>query len=281
MHNYNYKWKLRNKTISLGGSPLIMGILNATPDSFSDGGRFNTTKKATNHALKMIDDGADIIDIGGESTRPGSKQISLNEEINRTIPIIKSLRKLNDSILISIDTSKSEVARLAMEEGADIINDVTSYNNDLNMSEIVRKYEAGIILMHMQGTPENMQIDPSYDNVIGEVSEFLNKKILDSIKSGILKESIIVDPGIGFGKNINQNLTLLKNLDKFTNVHPTLIGLSRKSFIGKIIGEKDPKGRLAGSLGATAFSIIQGAHILRVHDVKETRDVCEIFKHLH
>lgn len=281
MHNYNYKWKLRNKTISLGGSPLIMGILNATPDSFSDGGRFNTTKKATNHALKMIDDGADIIDIGGESTRPGSKQISLNEEINRTIPIIKSLRKLNDSILISIDTSKSEVARLAMEEGADIINDVTSYNNDLNMSEIVRKYEAGIILMHMQGTPENMQIDPSYDNVIGEVSEFLNKKILDSINSGILKESIIIDPGIGFGKNINQNLTLLKNLDKFTNVHPTLIGLSRKSFIGKIIGEKDPKGRLAGSLGATAFSIIQGAHILRVHDVKETRDVCEIFKHLH
>jgi len=281
MHNYNYKWKLRNKTISLGGSPLIMGILNATPDSFSDGGRFNTTKKATNHALKMIDDGADIIDIGGESTRPGSKQISLNEEINRTIPIIKSLRKLNDSILISIDTSKSEVARLAMEEGADIINDVTSYNNDLNMPEIVRKYEAGIILMHMQGTPENMQIDPSYDNVIGEVSEFLNKKILDSIKSGILKESIIIDPGIGFGKNINQNLTLLKNLDKFTNIQPTLIGLSRKSFIGKIIGEKDPKGRLAGSLGATAFSIIQGAHILRVHDVKETRDVCEIFKHLH
>ena len=281
MHNYNYKWKLRNKTISLGGSPLIMGILNATPDSFSDGGRFNTTKKATNHALKMIDDGADIIDIGGESTRPGSKQISLNEEINRTIPIIKSLRKLNDSILISIDTSKSEVARQALEEGADIINDVTSYNNDLNMPEIVRKYEAGIILMHMQGTPENMQIDPSYDNVIGEVSEFLNKKILDSIKSGILKESIIVDPGIGFGKNINQNLTLLKNLDKFTKVHPTLIGLSRKSFIGKIIGEKDPKDRLAGSLGATAFSIIQGTHILRVHDVKETRDVCEIFKHLH
>ena len=281
MHNYNYKWKLRNKTISLGGSPLIMGILNATPDSFSDGGKFNTTKKATNHALKMIDDGADIIDIGGESTRPGSKQISLNEEINRTIPIIKSLRKLNDSILISIDTSKSEVARQAMEEGADIINDVTSYNNDLNMPEIVRKYEAGIILMHMQGTPENMQIDPSYDNVIGEVSEFLNKKILDSIESGILKESIIIDPGIGFGKNINQNLTLLKNLDKFTKVHPTLIGLSRKSFIGKIIGEKDPKDRLAGSLGATAFSIIQGTHILRVHDVKETRDVCEIFKHLH
>ena len=281
MHNYNYKWKLRNKTISLGGSPLIMGILNATPDSFSDGGKFNTTKKATNHALKMIDDGADIIDIGGESTRPGSKQISLNEEINRTIPIIKSLRKLNDSILISIDTSKSEVARQALEEGADIINDVTSYNNDLNMPEIVRKYEAGIILMHMQGTPENMQIDPSYDNVIGEVSEFLNKKILDSIESGILKESIIIDPGIGFGKNINQNLTLLKNLDKFTKVHPTLIGLSRKSFIGKIIGEKDPKDRLAGSLGATAFSIIQGTHILRVHDVKETRDVCEIFKHLH
>ena len=281
MHNYNYKWKLRNKTISLGGSPLIMGILNATPDSFSDGGKFNTTKKATNHALKMIDDGADIIDIGGESTRPGSKQISLNEEINRTIPIIKSLRKLNDSILISIDTSKSEVARQAMEEGADIINDVTSYNNDLNMPEIVSKYEAGIILMHMQGTPENMQIDPSYDNVAWEVSEFLNKKILDSIESGILKESIIIDPGIGFGKNINQNLTLLKNLDKFTKVHPTLIGLSRKSFIGKIIGEKDPKDRLAGSLGATAFSIIQGTHILRVHDVKETRDVCEIFKHLH
>ena len=281
MHNYNYKWKLRNKTISLGGSPLIMGILNATPDSFSDGGKFNTTKKATNHALKMIDDGADIIDIGGESTRPGSKQISLNEEINRTIPIIKSLRKLNDSILISIDTSKSEVARQAMQEGADIINDVTSYNNDLNMPEIVREYDAGIILMHMQGSPENMQIDPSYDNVVGEVSEFLNKKILNSIESGIIKDSIIIDPGIGFGKNINQNLTLLKNLDKFTKVHPTLIGLSRKSFIGEIIGEKNPKDRLAGSLGATAFSIIQGTHILRVHDVKETRDVCEIFKHLH
>ncbi len=280
MHNYNYKWKLRNKTISLGESPLIMGILNTTPDSFSDGGKFNTIKKATNHGLNMIDDGADIIDIGGESTRPGSKNISLEEEINRTIPVIKSLRRLNDSILISIDTSKSEVARQAMEEGADIINDVTSYNNDLRMPEIVKKYRAGIILMHMQGSPENMQVNPRYNDVFKEVSEYLNNKILDSIELGISKESIIIDPGIGFGKNINQNLTLLKTLDKITKLHPTLIGLSRKSIIGSIIGENDPNDRLAGSLGAAAFSIIQGAHILRVHDVKETCDVCKIFKNL-
>ena len=258
----------------------IMGILNVTPDSFSDGGLYNSDKEAVDQALRMIDEGADIIDIGGESTRPGSEKVSLKDEISRTINVIKLLRKINSNVLISIDTSKAMVAKLAMEEGADIVNDVSSYNNDKKMIDVVKKYNSGIILMHMQGTPKNMQKNPLYKDVVSEVLEFIDKKISLSLEYGIKKESIAIDPGIGFGKNLKQNLTLLKSLDKFIQIHPTLVGLSRKSFIGEILKEGNPKKRLAGSLGASAFAVMKGAHIIRVHDVKETSDICKILTSL-
>mgnify|MGYP001289980553 CR=1 FL=1 len=275
-----YKWNAGGKEVLLGNYPKIMGILNVTPDSFSDGGLYNSDKKAVDKALQMIDEGADIIDIGGESTRPGSEKVSLNDEISRTINIIKLLRKINPEILISIDTSKSIVAKLAMEEGANIINDVSSYNNDKKMMEVVKNYNAGIILMHMQGTPKNMQKNPFYKNVVEEVLEFIDKKISLSLDYGIKNESIVIDPGIGFGKNLKQNLTLLRSLDRFIKSNPTLVGLSRKSFIGEILKEDNPKKRLAGSLGASAFAIMKGAHIVRVHDVKETSDICKILTNL-
>lgn len=280
MNRKYYKWNARGKEVLLGKYPKIMGILNVTPDSFSDGGLYNSDKEAVDQALRMIDEGADIIDIGGESTRPGSEKVSLKDEISRTINVIKLLRKINSNVLISIDTSKAMVAKLAMEEGADIVNDVSSYNNDKKMIDVVKKYNSGIILMHMQGTPKNMQKNPLYKDVVSEVLEFIDKKISLSLEYGIKKESIAIDPGIGFGKNLKQNLTLLKSLDKFIQIHPTLVGLSRKSFIGEILKEGDPKKRLAGSLGASAFAVMKGAHIIRVHDVKETSDICKILTSL-
>ena len=280
MNRKYYKWNARGKEFLLGKYPKIMGVLNVTPDSFSDGGLYNSDKEAVDQALRMIDEGADIIDIGGESTRPGSEKVSLKDEISRTINVIKLLRKINSNVLISIDTSKAMVAKLAMEEGADIVNDVSSYNNDKKMIDVVKKYNSGIILMHMQGTPKNMQKNPLYKDVVSEVLEFIDKKISLSLEYGIKKESIAIDPGIGFGKNLKQNLTLLKSLDKFIQLHPTLVGLSRKSFIGEILKEGDPKKRLAGSLGASAFAVMKGAHIIRVHDVKETSDICKILTSL-
>ncbi len=280
MNRKYYKWNAGDKEVLLGKYPKIMGVLNVTPDSFSDGGLYNSDKEAVDQALRMIDEGADIIDIGGESTRPGSEKVSLKDEISRTINVIKLLRKINSNVLISIDTSKAMVAKLAMEEGADIVNDISSYNNDKKMIDVVKKYNSGIILMHMQGTPKNMQKNPLYKDVVSEVLEFIDKKISLSLEYGIKKESIAIDPGIGFGKNLKQNLTLLKSLDKFIQLHPTLVGLSRKSFIGEILKEGDPKKRLAGSLGASAFAVMKGAHIIRVHDVKETSDICKILTSL-
>ena len=280
MNRKYYKWNAGDKEVLLGKYPKIMGVLNVTPDSFSDGGLYNSDKEAVDQALRMIDEGADIIDIGGESTRPGSEKVSLKDEISRTINVIKLLRKINSNVLISIDTSKAMVAKLAMEEGADIVNDISSYNNDKKMIDVVKKYNSGIILMHMQGTPKNMQKNPLYKDVVSDVLEFIDKKISLSLEYGIKKESIAIDPGIGFGKNLKQNLTLLKSLDKFIQLHPTLVGLSRKSFIGEILKEGDPKKRLAGSLGASAFAVMKGAHIIRVHDVKETSDICKILTSL-
>ena len=238
-----------------------MGILNVTPDSFSDGGLYNSDKEAVDQALRMIDEGADIIDIGGESTRPGSEKVSLKDEISRTINVIKLLREINSDVLISIDTSKAMVAKLAMEEGANIVNDVSSYNNDKKMIDVVKKYNSGIILMHMQGTPKNMQKNPLYKDVVNEVLEFIDKKISLSLEYGIKKESIAIDPGIGFGKNLKQNLTLLKSLDKFIQLHPTLVGLSRKSFIGEILKEGDPK-----KIGRESWSVSFCRHERRSHN---------------
>ena len=275
-----HQWHCNNKTISLGETTLVMGILNTTPDSFSDGGLFNSARKGLKKAVKMAEEGADIIDIGGESTRPGAKKIDVVEEINRTIPIIKLIRQELPNILVSIDTTKSQVAEKALQAGADIVNDISAMTFDPKIKQIIKKYNAGLILMHMQGTPQDMQTNPQYKDVFSDVKNFLGKKYKEAEEAGINRQSIILDPGIGFGKSLEHNLTLLKSLDRLTNEMPILLGLSRKSFIGSILNRENPNERLSGGLAANAFAIMKGAHILRVHDVLETCDLCKMMDNL-
>tara|TARA_S200000501_G_scaffold204910_1_gene192645 strand:+ start:41 stop:898 length:858 start_codon:yes stop_codon:yes gene_type:complete len=275
-----HQWHCNKKTISLGENTLVMGILNTTPDSFSDGGLFNSARKGLKRAVKMAEEGADIIDIGGESSRPGAKKIDVAEEINRTIPIIKLIRQELPNILVSIDTTKSQVAEKALQAGADIVNDISAMTFDPKIKQIIKKYNAGLILMHMQGTPQDMQINPQYKDVYSDVKNFLSKKYKEAEEAGINRQSIILDPGIGFGKSLEHNLTLLKSLDRLTNEMPILLGLSRKSFIGSILNRANPNERLSGGLAANAYAIMKGAHILRVHDVLETCDLCKIMDNL-
>ena len=261
-----YILQVDGKSFVLGRRTWIMGILNITPDSFSDGGLYFEKDKAIKHGLRMISDGADIIDIGGESTRPGSDPVPAEEEIRRIIPVIKGLRKRTKS-LISVDTSKSEVALAAIAEGADIINDISALRNDPKMISVVAQSGVPVILMHMKGTPKTMQNDPRYENVLLEIKSFLEKKIKQAIANGIEREKIIIDPGIGFGKRFEDNLTLIRNLNEFTTLdQPILVGISRKSFIGKIL-DLPPGEREEGTLASAIISVIQGAHILRVHEV--------------
>lgn len=256
--------------------PLIMGILNVTPDSFSDGGHFNNPEIAVARALEMLEQGATIIDVGGESTRPGSLPVSGEEEIARTIPVIEGIVAKSDAI-VSIDTQKSVVAAAALEAGAHIINDVSGGINDQAMFEVLRTSHAGYILMHMQGKPETMQVAPRYDNVLLEVEEYFAQRINHASSLGIDIDRIVFDPGIGFGKTLEDNLTLLGNLQKInTRGRPILIGASRKSFIGMVDGSAADK-RLAGSLASVLSAFIQGIRIFRVHDVEETRQVLDIF----
>jgi len=242
-----------------------MGVLNITPDSFSDGGKFIDPQKATDHALKMEAEGADIIDIGGESTRPGARAVSVEEEIDRVIPVIEFIRRHSD-IPISIDTQKSFVAEAALQSGADIINDVSALSTDPRVGEVTARYHAPIILMHMQGDPRSMQNDPRYDNVVPEIKTYLANQAELALSLGI--KDIILDPGIGFGKTVEHNLTILRELKDFTTLgYPLMVGVSRKSFIGKILGG-DVDDRLEGTAAAVAFSILKGANIIRVHDVR-------------
>ena len=258
-----------------------MGILNITPDSFSDGGQFYDHNKAIDHAKALINQGADIIDIGGESTRPGSSQISLDEEIKRVIPVIEKVRFYDSNILISIDSTKSKVTKRAIEVGADIVNDISSFSVDKEMPKIVSDYETPVILMHMQGNPINMQIDPRYDDIINDIKAFFQRKIEISINFGIKKESIILDPGIGFGKTVADNFMIISKLRKFCELgFPILVGPSRKSFIGEVL-DLPVHDRLEGTLSSVVVSIMNGAKIVRVHDVKEVKRVVkisEIFK---
>jgi dihydropteroate synthase len=248
----------------------IMGVLNVTPDSFFDKGRFFDKKKAVSHALKMVFYGADIIDIGGESTRPGAKEVSADEELKRVIPVIEALAgKIKKPI--SIDTRKAIVAKEALKAGAHIVNDISALNHDPLMADVAASHKAAIILMHMKGIPENMQDLPLYKDVIKEISAYLKKSIKVAVNAGIKKEDIIIDPGIGFGKTLEHNLKILRHLQKFKVLgHPICIGTSRKSFIAKLIGSDDPDDRLAGTIATCAIAIMNGAHILRVHDVKES-----------
>ena len=271
-----YNWKCREREITLGKKTLIMGILNVTPDSFSDGGLFFKKKEAVSRAMKMIEEGADIIDVGGESSRPGASTVSEKEELLRTIPIIKKIRKESPDILISIDTTKASVAQKAMEEGADIINDISATSNDTNMPKVATDYQAGLILMHMQGSPKTMQRKPKYDDVVYDVKSYLFQKMNDLSERGLDRSTMVIDPGIGFGKNLDHNLRLLKNAYEFSSKAPVLLGVSRKKFIGLLMNEKNPNDRLFGSLGAAAYGISKGAHILRVHDVLETCALCQL-----
>ena len=249
---------------------LIMGILNVTPDSFSDGGKFIHLDKALSQAQYMEKNGADIIDIGGESTRPGAISVSVKEEINRTIPVIEEIRKFSN-ISISIDTYKSEVAEKALLAGADFINDISGFTFDSRMMEIVKKFDVPVVLMHIKGTPQDMQTNPTYIDVIKDLLEFFSFQINKALDFGIKKVQIIIDPGIGFGKQLNDNFILIRRLKEFSELgFPILIGPSRKSFIGVTL-DSPPEYRLEGTLAAVSAGILNGASIVRVHDVKEVK----------
>jgi dihydropteroate synthase len=248
---------------------MIMGVLNVTPDSFSDGGRYFSTDEAVAHGLRMIAEGAQIIDVGGESTRPGAKPISVEEELNRTVPVIERLRKQTGAFL-SIDTSKASVASAALEAGASIVNDVTGGCGDPDMMPLVARCEAAFIIMHMQGTPETMQIAPHYDDVSAEVVIFFRQQYARALHCGIDAMAIAFDPGIGFGKTLEHNLELLGNVARLrVNDRPIVIGASRKAFLGKVIGSSSMADRVIPTVAVTALLRACGAEIFRVHEVKE------------
>jgi dihydropteroate synthase len=269
------QWKCADRILEPDKSPLIMGILNVTPDSFSDGGRYIAECDAVTRGLEMVEEGADIIDVGGESTRPGAPEVSVEEEIERVVPVIESLVHQTEAI-VSVDTTKAEVARSAIKAGAGIINDVSALTRDSGMSEVAVESGAGIVLMHMVGTPRTMQEDPRYDDVVTEVLTYLESRISDLVASGIEKDRVAIDPGIGFGKTVEHNLALLANLERFSKAGvPVVAGLSRKSFLGVLTG-REVDDRLAGSLAGLVYSVLNGAHIVRVHDVKESVDAMKI-----
>jgi dihydropteroate synthase len=267
--------RFRKKRLDLSSRTHIMGILNVTPDSFSDGGKFFKFEDAVARGMKMVEEGADIIDVGGESTRPESDPVSTQEELSRVIPVISSLVGGTDAP-ISVDTYKADVARQALDAGAQMINDISALRFDPQMRNLVRESGVPVVLMHIKGTPKNMQKDPSYRNVIAEISQYLKESIQMARDAGIEAGKIIIDPGIGFGKRLQDNLNILKNLKEFSILGcPILIGCSRKSFIGRILG-LPPEERLEGSLAALAVSVINGANVVRVHDVKESKRVVGI-----
>ncbi|MBI5188105.1 MAG: dihydropteroate synthase [Nitrospirae bacterium] len=254
----------------------IMGILNVTPDSFSDGGLYFDKSAAIKRAIQMVEDGADIVDIGGESTRPGSEPVTIEEELRRTIPVIDALAK-EIKIPISIDTYKSEVAKSALDAGASMVNDISGLRFDPDMPEVVSEYKVPVVIMHIKGAPKNMQVNPVYEALIHEIMDYLMISIRVAVKSGIAEDKIIIDPGIGFGKTFDHNLEIINNLREFTFLgKPILIGLSRKAFIGKILGDVPVTDRLEGTAAAVAVSIMNGANIIRVHDVKEMARVAKV-----
>ena len=276
----SYTWRCRNRTLRLSNKTLIMGILNVTPDSFSDGGRYVDIDMAVEHAVEMVEQGADIIDIGGESTRPGAEAVPADEESKRVVPVIEALHARCDC-LISIDTTKASVARAAMESGAHIINDISAMRFDESMPSVVTDYQAGVVIMHIQGTPQTMQNQPHYVDVIHDIRRFLDERVDTLQAAGITPEHIVLDPGIGFGKTVEHNLDILRHMEAIRcHGRPMLIGLSRKSFLGEITG-CEVGDRLSASLSAGAYAILRGAQILRVHDVKESCEMARIVDILH
>jgi len=272
------KLTIRNKSFEWGKRTYLMGVLNVTPDSFSDGGDYYTIESALAQAENMVKSGVDIIDIGGQSTRPGAAEISLEEEIDRVIPVVQILRQKAEivgSVPISVDTTRAQVAKAAVEAGADIINDISGATFDSEMLSTVAHLKVPIILMHIRGTPQTMQKLTDYRDLIGEIREFLESRIAEAVAAGIDKSHIILDPGIGFAKNYSQNLEILQQLAKFRGLDcPILVGVSRKSFIGHILNQPLAKQRIWGTAAACTGAIANSADILRVHDVREMYDVC-------
>lgn len=262
-------WKIAGETFDLTRRGMVMGVLNVTPDSFSDGGEFFDTDAAVEHGLRMISEGAQIIDVGGESTRPGAETISVDEELKRTIPVIERLGAVAAAAHISIDTSKAQVARAALDAGAAIINDISGGRGDAGMMPLVADRGAAFIIMHMQGTPRTMQSDPHYDEVVAEVRDFFRQQYARALECGIDPMAIAFDPGIGFGKTLEHNLELLRNLAGLRlDDRPLVVGVSRKSFLGKLIGSAEMSERLAPTIALTALLRGRGADVLRAHDVK-------------
>ena len=260
----------RHGRIDITSHTVVMGIVNVTPDSFYDGGKRFDSARAAADGFEMIESGAEILDIGGESTRPGAHPVPLDEELRRVLPVILELRKRSD-VPISIDTYKEAVARAALDSGADIVNDISALRFDPAMAALVACEGVPLILMHMQGVPRTMQREPRYQNVVREVRDFLAERVRAANQAGIAQEQIIVDPGMGFGKTLAHNLALLKNLRSLNSLgQPLLIGVSRKAFIGKILNAAGPEERLEGSLAAAVAAALSGANLLRVHDVSET-----------
>lgn len=266
----------RDFDLDLSSKTHVMGILNVTPDSFSDGGLFYESERAVEHGLKMVEEGADIIDIGGESTRPGSEPVSEEEEIKRVVPVIKKLVS-QIKVPISIDTYKSRVARAALDAGASIVNDISGLRFDPDMKKVVAEYKVPVVVMHIKGTPKTMQMAPTYEALIPEIMDYLREGIMMAKEAGIPEDLIIIDPGIGFGKTFEHNLEIINRLREFTYLEkPILIGPSRKAFIGKILGDVPPGMRLEGTLAAVAISAYKGANIVRVHDVPEAVKVLRV-----
>lgn len=273
-------WKITGRSIDLSQHSLIMGVLNVTPDSFSDGGEFFTAEKAVEHGARMAAEGAQIIDVGGESTRPGAEPVSAEDELARVLPVIVKLRE-KVSAFISIDTTKAAVALRALEAGASIINDVTGGRADPEMMMLAAEKKAAFIIMHMQGTPQTMQTNPHYDDVVTEVADFFRQQYARALECGIDSMAIAFDPGIGFGKTVAHNIELLSNLPRL-RVHdrPIVVGVSRKSSLGEMIGSAEMSDRLAPTIAFTAMLRERGANVLRVHDVKENASALRVTERL-
>jgi dihydropteroate synthase len=275
---YSGPIRLRGRPLLAGSGPFIFGILNCTPDSFSDGGKYLRSADAIAAGLQMARDGADAIDVGGESTRPGSQPVPPDEQIRRTREVIAALvRSLGDSgPAVSIDTRSSQVAKAALDAGASIVNDVSALRDDPDMAQVVVDHHAGLVLMHMQGTPATMQIDPQYDDVVVEVGAFLASRVSFAISAGIPRDCLIVDPGIGFGKTSRHNLMLLSRVNELATLNvPIMVGASRKRFISQLVGDS-PEQRLCGSLATVASCVLAGVECLRVHDVAACRSIADM-----
>ena len=274
-HTLNMRLTLRDKVLDLS-EPRIMGVLNVTPDSFSDGGQFNDLDRALGHIGLMIGQGADIIDVGGESTRPGSDPVTEETELARVVPVLERAIPEFPDTLFSIDTTKHRVARKALQLGVHLVNDISGLQKEPRLADLCAEYEAGCILMHSQGNPKTMQQNPEYGDILEDIREFFEKKSALARAKGV--KSIILDPGIGFGKTLEHNLKILANLNYFMEAgYPLMIGVSRKSMLGNILGDRPVDDRLIGTVAAHYDTLVQGVRIIRVHDVKEARDSVRVY----